>query len=85
MCLNSCNNKGNHIDNQFPLNDQWKVKTIYGEGSNSINTHQKEGMYGGRVVHVTALSDSPLGPFKDAGIAFIEPEKSAFALDDHVE
>ena len=46
---------------------------------------EKEGMYGGRVVHVTALSDSPLGPFKNTGIPFIETEASKFALDDHVE
>lgn len=46
---------------------------------------EKEGMYGGKVVHVTALADSPLGPFKDTGIPFIETEASKFALDDHVE
>ena len=46
---------------------------------------EKEGIYGGRVVHVTALADSPLGPFEDTGIPFIETEASKFALDDHVE
>ncbi|WP_158655225.1 glycoside hydrolase family protein [Flavivirga eckloniae] len=46
---------------------------------------EKEGKYGGKVVHVTALSDSPLGPFKDTRIPFIETEASTFALDDHVE
>ncbi len=46
---------------------------------------EKEGMYGGRVVHVTALADSPLGPFEDTGVPFIETEASKFALDDHVE
>ncbi|TXE13899.1 sucrase [Seonamhaeicola algicola] len=46
---------------------------------------EKEGMHGGRVVHVTALSDSPMGPFIDTGIPFIETETARFALDDHVE
>lgn len=40
---------------------------------------------GGRVIHVTALADNPLGPFEDTGIPFIETTKSKFALDDHVE
>ena len=46
---------------------------------------EKEGIKGGRVVHVTALADSALGPFKDTSIPFIETEASRFALDDHVE
>ncbi|UII75357.1 glycoside hydrolase family protein [Flagellimonas sp. HMM57] len=46
---------------------------------------EKEGMYGGKVVHVTALSNAPLGPFKDTGKPFIEAKTSKFALDDHVE
>ncbi|MCG8688542.1 MAG: glycoside hydrolase family protein [Desulfobacterales bacterium] len=46
---------------------------------------EKEGKIGGKVVHVTALADSPLGSFKDTGIPFIETETSKFALDDHVE
>ena len=46
---------------------------------------EKEGRSGGRVVHVTALADSPLGPFKDTGITFIETTASKFAVDDHVE
>lgn len=39
----------------------------------------------GNVRHVTALSESPLGPFKDTGIPFIETSNSKFALDDHIE
>lgn len=39
----------------------------------------------GRVVHVTALSDSPLGPFVDTGKPFITHPTASFAIDDHVE
>lgn len=39
----------------------------------------------GKVVHVTALSDSPTGPFKETGKPFITHPTSSFALDDHVE
>ncbi|MCG6190499.1 glycoside hydrolase family protein [Maribellus maritimus] len=49
--------------------------------------------WGGKVVHVTALSDSPLGPFVDTNIPFITVEnkeddtdvQSKFAIDDHVQ
>ena len=49
--------------------------------------------WGGKVVHVTALSDSPLGPFKDTNIPFITTKnekdtsdvQSKFAIDDHVQ
>ncbi len=40
---------------------------------------------GGRVVHVTALSPSPEGPFVDTGVPFITHPTARFALDDHVE
>lgn len=46
---------------------------------------EKVGKSGGRVKHVTALANSPLGPFVDTGIPFIETETANFALDDHVE
>lgn len=39
----------------------------------------------GHVVHVTALSDSPEGPFIETGIPFITHPTSSFAIDDHVE
>lgn len=39
----------------------------------------------GRVIHVTALSDSPLGPFEDTGKPFITHPTASFAIDDHVE
>ncbi|WP_282036422.1 family 43 glycosylhydrolase [Saccharicrinis aurantiacus] len=39
----------------------------------------------GKVVHVTATSRSPLGPFTDTGEPFIEKPKASFAIDDHVE
>lgn len=39
----------------------------------------------GKVVHVTATSKSPLGPFTDTGIPFITHSTASFALDDHVE
>ncbi|MFI3320796.1 MAG: glycoside hydrolase family protein [Rikenellaceae bacterium] len=39
----------------------------------------------GRVIHVTALSDSPLGPFVDTGKPFITHPTASFAIDDHVE
>ncbi len=39
----------------------------------------------GKVVHVTALSDSPLGPFVDTGKPFITHPTAGFAIDDHVE
>jgi len=40
---------------------------------------------GGRVVHVTALSDFPTGPFVETGVPFITNLNSKFAIDDHVE
>ncbi|MFI3269846.1 MAG: glycoside hydrolase family protein [Rikenellaceae bacterium] len=39
----------------------------------------------GQVIHVTALSDSPLGPFVDTGKPFITHPTASFAIDDHVE
>lgn len=39
----------------------------------------------GRVIHVTALSDSPTGPFVDTGKPFITHPTASFAIDDHVE
>ncbi|MEO1010005.1 MAG: glycoside hydrolase family protein [Bacteroidota bacterium] len=39
----------------------------------------------GKVVHVTALSDSPSGPFTDTGIPFIVHPTASFAVDDHLE
>ncbi|MFR9651209.1 MAG: glycoside hydrolase family protein [Rikenellaceae bacterium] len=39
----------------------------------------------GRVIHVTALSDSPTGPFVDTGEPFITHPTASFAIDDHVE
>ena len=44
-----------------------------------------ETMRGGRVIHVTATSDSPTGPFKDTGIPFITHPTASFACDDHLE
>ncbi|BDD02289.1 glycoside hydrolase family protein [Persicobacter psychrovividus] len=46
---------------------------------------EQEGVHGGRVIHSTALSSTPTGPFVDTGIPFIETKESTFALDDHVE
>ncbi len=40
---------------------------------------------GERVIHVTATSNSPLGPFEDTGMPFITHPTSSFAIDDHVE
>lgn len=40
---------------------------------------------GGRVIHVTALSDSPAGPFVDTGVPFIVHPTARFACDDHIE
>ncbi|MGQ1788106.1 MULTISPECIES: family 43 glycosylhydrolase [unclassified Saccharicrinis] len=39
----------------------------------------------GKVVHVTATSRSPMGPFADTGIPFITHPTASFAIDDHVE
>jgi len=39
----------------------------------------------GKVVHVTATSKSPAGPFVDTDIPFITHPTASFALDDHVE
>ncbi|WP_282136774.1 family 43 glycosylhydrolase [Seonamhaeicola maritimus] len=39
----------------------------------------------GKVVHVTATSRSPLGPFEDTNIPFITHPTASFAIDDHVE
>ncbi len=46
---------------------------------------EEEGQWGGRVIHVTALADSPTGPFVDTGVPFITHPTSRFAVDDHVE
>jgi hypothetical protein len=46
---------------------------------------EAEGQRGGRVIHVTALSGSPAGPFKDTGIPFITHPTASFAIDDHIE
>lgn len=40
---------------------------------------------GGRVIHVTALSDSPEGPFVETDKPFITHPTASFAIDDHVE
>ncbi|MEM0914917.1 MAG: glycoside hydrolase family protein [Planctomycetota bacterium] len=40
---------------------------------------------GGRVIHVTALGESPTGPFRDTGVPFITHPTAPFAIDDHVE
>lgn len=39
----------------------------------------------GKVIHATALSNSPTGPFKDTGKPFITHPTASFAIDDHVE
>ncbi|WP_297089700.1 hypothetical protein [uncultured Draconibacterium sp.] len=39
----------------------------------------------GKVIHVTAISSSPLGPFKDTDIPFITHPTASFACDDHLE
>ncbi|GIZ09654.1 hypothetical protein [Flavobacterium sp. UMI-01] len=39
----------------------------------------------GKVVHVTALGDSPEGPFVDTEVPFITHPTASFALDDHLE
>lgn len=46
---------------------------------------EKKGRKGGRVIHVTAMSDSPTGPFVDTDIPFIVNSNATFAIDDHVE
>lgn len=48
---------------------------------------EAEGHWGGKVVHVTALSDSPTGPFVDTGEPFITTDREdvKFATDDHVQ
>ena len=48
-----------------------------------VEEHKK--FKNGKVIHVTALSDSPMGPFKDTGIPFITHPSASFAIDDHVE
>lgn len=40
---------------------------------------------GGRVIHVTALAESPTGPFVETGIPFITHPTARFSIDDHVE
>ena len=40
---------------------------------------------GGRVVHVTAVSRYPEGPFVDTEIPFITHPTASFAIDDHLE
>jgi len=40
---------------------------------------------GGQVIHVTSLSENPLGPFVDTKIPFITHPTVKFAIDDHVE
>ena len=40
---------------------------------------------GAKVIHVTALGDTPLGPFKLTNKPFITHPTAKFALDDHVE
>lgn len=45
------------------------------------NTTEK----GGQVIHVTALSDNPKGPFIDTEVPFITHPTVKFAIDDHVE
>ncbi|MBK1878950.1 family 43 glycosylhydrolase [Pelagicoccus mobilis] len=44
-----------------------------------------DSMKGGRVIHVTAVSRSPEGPFVDTNIPFITHPTASFAIDDHVE
>ena len=39
----------------------------------------------GKVVHVTSLSKSPIGPFVDTGVPFITHPTASFAIDDHLE
>lgn len=39
----------------------------------------------GKVVHVTSLSNSPMGPFIDTGVPFITHPTASFAIDDHLE
>ncbi|BAX78466.1 glycoside hydrolase family protein [Labilibaculum antarcticum] len=39
----------------------------------------------GKVIHVTATSISPMGPFEDTGIPFITHPSASFAIDDHLE
>jgi len=46
---------------------------------------ENENVTGGQVVHVTALSNSPLGPFLDTKVPFIVSKSTRFAIDDHVE
>ena len=46
---------------------------------------EQAGRVGGRVVHVTALSDAPTGPFVDTGVPFIVNDEARFAIDDHVQ
>ncbi len=43
------------------------------------------GSKGSKVVHVTALGDSPEGPFIETGKPFITHLTAKFAIDDHVE
>ncbi|WP_211324151.1 family 43 glycosylhydrolase [Echinicola strongylocentroti] len=40
---------------------------------------------GGKVVHVTAVSREPEGPFVDTDIPFITHPTASFAIDDHLE
>jgi hypothetical protein len=39
----------------------------------------------GKVIHVSATSRSPMGPFKDTGMPFITHPTASFAIDDHLE
>ncbi|WP_297089721.1 hypothetical protein [uncultured Draconibacterium sp.] len=40
---------------------------------------------GGQVIHVTSLSDNPLGPFVETKVPFITHPTAKFATDDHIE
>lgn len=41
-CLSSCNDEVRHSDDQLSLNGHWNFYTIYGEGSNYMNTQETE-------------------------------------------
>lgn len=48
-----------------------------------VESHPK--FKNGKVVHVTAISKSPMGPFTDTEVPFITHPTASFAIDDHVE
>lgn len=72
-------------DGQFLLAYKYVLKDENPKPYRLLRKGNKTIQRGKRVIHVTATSDSPLGPFVDTGKPFIEHPTASFAIDDHVE